>query len=283
MNKWNLVIDVALCENCNNCALATKDELVDNEFPGYSATHARQGRGVLWLERQTRGRGHMVDASYRPSMCNHCDDGPCLKAGSDGSVRKREDGIVLIDPIKAKGRRDLVEACPYGAIVWNEEQQLPQNWFFDAHLLDQKWTAPRCVGVCPTQAIEAIKVSDDEMNVRAQQQKLSTWRPELRTRSRVYYKNLDRFEMLFVGASLEVASAQTRDCVERACIDLLKEGRAVGTVKSDAFGDFKFDGFPPHSGNYQFRIHCDGYAERTVDLELKGESLYLGALALQPS
>ncbi len=30
MSKWNLIIDVAECTNCQLCALATMDEYVDN-------------------------------------------------------------------------------------------------------------------------------------------------------------------------------------------------------------------------------------------------------------
>ena len=33
MKKWNLIVDVALCENCRNCTLAAKDEHVGNDFP----------------------------------------------------------------------------------------------------------------------------------------------------------------------------------------------------------------------------------------------------------
>ena len=142
MKRWNLVIDVALCENCNNCALAARDELVGNEHPGYSAPHAAQGQGVIRIERRTRGATPMVDAAYVPRLCNHCDDAPCIRAAGDGSIRKRDDGIVIIDPVKAKGRRDLVESCPYGAIIWNEREQLPQSWFFDAHLLDAGAPSP---------------------------------------------------------------------------------------------------------------------------------------------
>ena len=32
---------------------------------------------------------------------------------------------MLIDPVKAKGRKDLVDTCPYGHIWWNEEYQVP--------------------------------------------------------------------------------------------------------------------------------------------------------------
>ena len=33
-NKWNLIVDVALCDNCRLCFLAVKDEYVGNDFPG---------------------------------------------------------------------------------------------------------------------------------------------------------------------------------------------------------------------------------------------------------
>ncbi|MGF6478513.1 acyl-CoA synthetase (AMP-forming)/AMP-acid ligase II [Paraburkholderia sp. JPY419] len=70
------------------------------------------------------------------------------RVGGD-AVRKRSDGIVIIDPEKARGRKDIVKSCPYKAIVWNEELQVPQTWIFDAHLLDQGWQHPRCEQVCP--------------------------------------------------------------------------------------------------------------------------------------
>ena len=60
-----------------------------------------------------------------PVMCNHCDDAPCMKAAKNGAVRKRADGIVIIDPEKAKGQKKIMQACPYGAIFWNEEKQHP--------------------------------------------------------------------------------------------------------------------------------------------------------------
>jgi Fe-S-cluster-containing dehydrogenase component len=61
----------------------------------------------------------MIDIAYVPTMCNHCDDAPCMKADKSGAIKKRADGIVIIDPIKAKGHKELVDACPYGHIWWN--------------------------------------------------------------------------------------------------------------------------------------------------------------------
>jgi len=149
MNKWNLIVDVARCENCHNCTLAVKDEFEDNEFPGYSKPQPRHGHEWIRIDRKVRGEGSMVDAAYLPRLCNHCDNAPCIKAAG-GAIRKRDDGIVLIDPEKARGRKDLVQSCPYGNIWWNEAHQVPQTWFFDAHLLDQGWTEPRCTQACPT-------------------------------------------------------------------------------------------------------------------------------------
>lgn len=267
MGKWHLIIDAALCENCNNCALAAKDELVGNDFPTYSAPHAPSGRGVIRIERRIRGRGHHVDVVHVPVMCNHCDDAPCVKAGSDGAVRQRADGIVIFDPVKARGRRDLVDACPYGAVVWNEANQLPQTWFFDAHLLDAGWTAPRCVAVCPTQAIEASKADDAAMAARAEREGLQPLRPELGTRSRVLYRNLERTLSCFVGGSVTYRDADgVTECAAETDIELRRDGSVAARTHTDVFGDFRIDGLAPHSGSYLLiaRHAQRGTAERQV-------------------
>ena len=48
MKKWNLIIDVDNCTNCNMCTLASKDEHVGNAFPGYSAEMPK--RGAEWIK-----------------------------------------------------------------------------------------------------------------------------------------------------------------------------------------------------------------------------------------
>jgi len=253
MSQWNLIIDVARCENCNNCVLANKDEYVGNDFPGYSAAHDLHGKGTIKIHRRVRGEGHMVDAAYLPTMCNHCDDAPCIKAGG-GAIVKRSDGIVIIDPAKAKGRKDLVGSCPYGAIVWNEKAQLPQNWIFDAHLLDQGWTEPRCAQSCPTDALRAVKTDAAAMARIAAEQTLEVLKPELNTRPRVYYRNLHRYAKHFIGGSVVAKVKGVRECVEGAKVVLSLGGRALQETLSDAFGDFKFDGLADEAGRYQIRI-----------------------------
>lgn len=280
MNKWNLIVDVALCENCQNCALAAKDEHVGNDFPTYSAPHAALGSSVVKIDRKVRGSGSMVDTAYLPRMCNHCDDAPCLKAGVDGSVRKRDDGIVIIDPVKAKGRRDLVNACPHQAIVWNEEQQLPQIWIFDAHLLDQGWSAPRCVQVCPTSAIESVKTSDESMAQRVVSERLTVLRPELQTRPRVYYRNLYRYTHCFIGGAVSAVMNGQSECLEAADVSLRHAGNIVARLSTDGFGEFRFDGLPANSGDYEIEITHSVYGQALLRATLGDESLNLGEIRL---
>ena len=46
-----------------------------------------------------------MDVAYRPTPCMHCDDAPCIKAAQNNAVYKREDGMVIIDPVKIKGAK----------------------------------------------------------------------------------------------------------------------------------------------------------------------------------
>jgi len=279
MEKWNLIVDVALCHNCNNCALAAKDENAGNAFPGYSAPHAAQGPGVLGIRRHVRGTGHQVDVAYQPVMCNHCDDAPCIKAGK-GAVYKRADGIVIIDPVKAKGRRDLVASCPYEAIVWNEEEQLPQNWYFDAHLLDAGWTEPRCQSVCPTRAIEAAKTDDAAMTRRATREGLRVRQPELGTRPRVYYRNLHRMDGLLVAGSFIMNGSRGIECVSGVEVMLTGPDMPPLRAVSDTFGDFRIDGLRP--GGKQLRLtatHAQ-YQAWSTSLVMGEQSVALGNVTL---
>lgn len=273
MSKWNLIIDVARCENCHNCTLAVKDEHVDNDFPGYAAPIPRHGKGLIKIERNVRGTGHHVDVAYLPKMCNHCDDAPCLRVGAaDGAVRKRGDGIVIVDPVKAKGRRDLVDSCPYGAMTWNEELSLPQIWIFDAHLLDQGWKEPRASHVCPTNAITAVKLSDSEMAARERNEKLRVLKPELSTKPRVFYRNLHRYDGAFVAGTVLAAVDGQTECVSGAEVVLFAGETMHSSLRTDTFGDFKFDGLPTASGAYRLVASHPTFGKDEVGLQLKSQA-----------
>ncbi len=256
MKKWAMIVDVAKCINCNNCVLAAKDEHIGNDFPGYAAPQPAHGHEWISIERHIRGSGSKVDVTYVPKMCNHCDDAPCVKAAGDGAIYKRSDGIVIIDPVKARGRKELVASCPYGQITWNEEQQVPQAWIFDAHLLDQGWTKPRCVQACPTGALESKHGSDESMRILAAREGLEVLRNVFHTRADGCEEN-----------------------VEGALVELSIDGKRVGETQSDHFGDFKIDGLRGNAAEYRLRVfhHAFGQAETTGVLR---NSDNLGSIAL---
>ena len=272
-----MIIDVAECTNCNLCTLATMDEYVGNDWPGYTKPMPKHGHKWINILQKERGQVPMIDIAYVPTMCNHCDNAPCVAKGG-GAVKKREDGIVLIDPDKAKGRKDLVESCPYGHIWWNEEHQVPQLWPFDAHLIDQGWQQTRGHQSCPTGAMRAIKVEDEEMARMAREEGLEVMRQDLGTKPRVYYRNLWRYSKCFIGGSISAEAGGVIDCVEGASVRLLQGGKVVAETTSDNYGDFKFDKLDENSGAYVVEV-AKGGKKKTVEAKL-GASINLGEIRI---
>jgi NAD-dependent dihydropyrimidine dehydrogenase PreA subunit len=194
-------------------------------------------------------------------------------------VTKRPDGIVHIDPVKAKGQKAIADACPYGAVRWNEELKLPQHWFFDAHLLDRGWQEPRCVTVCATGALKSIKVTDEDMAAIKSREGLRELQPKAATKPRVHYKNLDRYTHEFVGGTIIKTVNGVTDCVANARIKLESSGSVVGEAVTDAYGEFKIEGLEPDSGRYRVVIEVGGRESKRLDVELR-KSIYLGRIDL---
>jgi len=279
MPKWNLIIDIEKCEDCNNCFLACKDEHVDNDWPGYTLPQPLHGHRWMNIMRKERGEYPMIDVAYRPTPCMHCDDAPCVKAGKNGAVYRRDDGIVIIDPEKSKGQRELVKSCPYGAVFWNEEKDVPQKCTFCAHLLDDGWKKPRCVQSCPTGAMEMFFVEDEDMQSMVQKENLQPLKPEKNTRPRVYYKNLYRYSRCFIGGSVSFEKGGITECAEGAKVSLTKDGKTIDSISTDCYGDFKFDNLEENSGKYAVSINFGG-REKSMDVEVT-TSVYTGNIIIQ--
>jgi len=237
--------------------------------------------GANWLEieRKERGTYPIVDAHFMPVMCNHCDDAPCMKVATGGAIKKRDDGIVIIDPDKAKGQKAIVDACPYGAVTWNEELDLPQAWIFDAHLFDDGWTKTREEQQCPTDVFRSVKVEDSQMQKIAEEEGLEVLQPELGVKPRVYYKNMHFFTQCFVGGSVVATIDGVEECAEGSEVILKKDGEEVGRATTDTFGEFKIDELEPNSGSYQVEVSGSA-GSLSMSFELGDESQYLGEMRL---
>ena len=69
MQKWNMIVDVAECTNCNLCTLATMDEYVGNDSPGYATRCRRHGHKWIHILQKERGQVPMIDMAYVPTRC----------------------------------------------------------------------------------------------------------------------------------------------------------------------------------------------------------------------
>lgn len=274
MPKYAMIIKVERCNGCYNCFLACRDEHYNNEFLPYSVGQPLRGHFWMRVIEKERGQYPRVKVSYVPKLCMHCDNAPCLKAGIDGAVYKRADGIVIIDPKRAVDQRQIVSACPHRVIFWNEEKKLPQKCTFCAHLLDQGWREPRCVEACPTGALVFGDLEDPQSEVSKllKEGKVEDLHPEYGLVTRVKYIGLPK---LFIAGT--VIFGDTDECAEGVRV-VLESSQIKETTATNNFGDFEFEGLNP--GDYCIKFEYQGYYPQTINVNLVRDA-YIGEIILQ--
>jgi anaerobic carbon-monoxide dehydrogenase iron sulfur subunit len=83
-----------------------------------------------------------------PAICHHCEDPPCAKAcPSEAVFRDPETGAVLVREEECIGCLACVDACPHGAISWDDERQAIVK-------CDLCRGHPTCVASCPKGALK---------------------------------------------------------------------------------------------------------------------------------
>jgi len=187
-----------------------------------------------------------------------------------GAVHKRLDGIVLIDPLLARGRRDIVASCPYGSIWWNEEASLPQKCTLCAHLLDDGWAEPRCVQACPTGALRVVQVDSKELAELVSHEGLESLHPEYGTAPSVLYRDLSRAQSERLCGTVTCESAGREECARGARVELHRADVPVTQAICDAFGDFVFDGLPEVGDECCLRISFAGHESAEVPVPAPG-------------
>ena len=265
-----LVIDVALCHDCNNCFIACKDEFYMNSWLPYTDGQERHGPRWMNIERLERGQYPRIDVNFLPKPCQHCADPECAKAFPD-AVTKREDGIVLLDAEKACGKKGLVDACPYGAIWYNEEKDVAQKCIMCAHILDGNACAsicmPRCAHSCPTGAMEYIEADADEFAKKVADEGLERYKADVSADGLVWYKNLYRFTTSFIAGGL----LKDGECAEGVTVSL--KGADAECQVTNYFGDFRFDGLAPGA----YAVVVDGKEVWNGTIE---ESVNIGSIVI---
>lgn len=242
------------CNGCYNCQIACKDEHCGNDWSPIAKPQPDTGQFWCRVEERERGTVPKVRVSYIVHMCQHCKDCALVKMAPD-AVYRREDGKVIIDPAKAAGMKELVDACPFNAVYWNAELNLPQKCTGCAHLLDEGWSAPRCVEVCGPGALTYV----DEEELEEISDQIESVNPDADTKPSMAYLNLPK---RFVGGIAVDLNAD--EVVIGAKVQLQnKETQELLETETDEFGDFWFHQVEP--AEYNLYVSADGYTTRLVE------------------
>ena len=264
------VIDISICNGCYCCQIACKDEHVGNDWSPYAKPQPDTGQFWLKLGEYVRGSVPKVKMHYLPVMCQHCDNAPCIPACPvKGAIYKREDGLVIIDPDKCTGCKACVDACPYGAIYFNEDLNLAQKCTGCAHLLDSgEWTVPRCADACPT---EALKFGE-ESELKDLIGKAEVLNLEYQTKPRAYYLNIPK---KFIAGT--VYDPKEKEVVIGAACTLSGGGKTL-KAETDGFGDFWFEGLA--DGTYDLAIEAKGFKAKQFAKLSTEQDVNLGDIPL---
>lgn len=128
------IVDMGACTGCQTCAVACLDraDLGDDAW-------------LLRVQAEEQGAFPNVTVRFRVAHCWHCERPACVAACAFGALKRRGDGLVVLDRTACTGCGACVAACAFGAV----------------HLLDDGLAA-KCDG-----CLEQLATGDDPVCVRA--------------------------------------------------------------------------------------------------------------------
>ena len=263
------VIDVAKCSGCYNCQLVCKDEHAGNDWTPYAKPQPDTGQFWLKVHDYVNGTIPKVKVHYIPKVCNHCAEASCIASCPvEGALYRRDDGLILLDPEKCNGCRACMNACPYGAIYFNDELNIAQKCTGCAHLLDGGVKLPRCVESCAT----GCMYFGEEEELRDLINGAEVLLPETGNGPRVYYRNIPG---QFIAGT--VFDPVDREVLIGAKCLAVSGGKIVETT-TDEFGDFWFKDLPV--GTFDVSIIAKGFEHKLFAGVRTDECVNLGDIAL---
>lgn len=133
MKKVSLIWFQKDCMGCHSCEVACKQE-----------------HGIGIGPRLIR----VIESSpaYYPVYCHHCVKAPCGEACPVDAISRTKQGVVLIDDALCIGCKGCVEACPFGAMQFDEDRETALKCDMCVKR-QEKGQRPACASICPTGCI----------------------------------------------------------------------------------------------------------------------------------
>ena len=264
------VIDIAICNGCHCCQISCKDEHVANDWTPYAKPQPDTGQFWIKQNEYVRGTVPKVKVHYLPILCMHCDNAPCMASCPvEGAIYKRDDGLVLIDPIRCTGCKNCEDACPYHVIYFNEHLNIVQKCTGCVHLLDSGWKEPRCADACPTLALKFGEESEMKNLIR----KAEVLHPEYKAKPRVYYLNIPK--KFIAGTVYDPVEKEV--IIGATCTLTQTKSQKQSTAITDGFGDFWFEGL--EVGSFNLKI-AKGKKTKMLSALNTEKDINLGDIAL---
>lgn len=148
--QYAFFFDSSACSGCKACQIACKDK---HDFPmGNLWRRVYEIAGGSWSQNGSAWQHNLI--SYNLSIsCNHCEHPVCAEGCPTKAIKKRDDGIVYIDPDLCMGCKYCAWVCPYNAPQYNHKKGIMEKCDFCMDYIDQGKT-PSCVAACPMRVLE---------------------------------------------------------------------------------------------------------------------------------
>lgn len=159
--QYGMLIDTTRCVGCQTCVVGCKilHECPDGTYLGYLETIGSDENYLV------SGTYPNVSITFRPHMCNHCENPLCVANCPTGAMHKRdEDGIVESDSEICIGCDTCVQACPYGAPVLDENAKRAIKCDLCRPRIE-RGEEPLCVCSCPAEARMYGDISDSTTDI----------------------------------------------------------------------------------------------------------------------
>ncbi|MDT8447722.1 MAG: 4Fe-4S dicluster domain-containing protein [bacterium] len=209
VKRWGMVIDMSLCkEGCNDCVTVCHSR---HNVPD----HGNKKDEIKWIwkapyqnvfteKNHSYTQEGLLEKPFL-TLCNHCDNPPCVRVCPTQATFKRGDGIVQMDFHRCIGCRFCMAGCPYGSRSFNwrdpreniqeidphfptRERGVVEKCNFCAERID-RGQMPHCVETCKEGVLTFGNLNDPNSEVRQvlKEKKTIQRKPALGTQPSVFY------------------------------------------------------------------------------------------------